>query len=208
MTNKSVKNRRVHRISVLLQEYNIEKIIHIKGQRNCLADYLSRNPIQSESEEIFEEDYGISTLFAEEPSVPASVPDDKNSILSTVTTRSMKKQLFQETELNKRALPNQNELESSSLEQLKDLSSYSQANSYTCNQFDKKHIKAEQSKDHVVQKRMKEIQQDPTRGSFVLYEELLYKLMTTHSRNITKIKLIYIPSSMVNSLLKADHSYP
>ena len=53
MMNKSVKNRRVDRISMLLQEYNIEKIIHIKEQRNCLADYLSRSPIQSEAEEIF-----------------------------------------------------------------------------------------------------------------------------------------------------------
>ena len=42
--NSSVKNRRVDRISILLQEYNIEKIIHIKGQHNCLADYLSRYP--------------------------------------------------------------------------------------------------------------------------------------------------------------------
>ena len=126
MMNMSVKNRRVDRISILLQEYNIEKIIHIKRQWNCLADYLSRNPTQSEAEEIFEEDYGISTLFIEEPSVLTSVPVDKNSLLGAVTTRSMKKQLSQqETELNKCALPNGKELESSSLEQLKDLSSYS-----------------------------------------------------------------------------------
>ena len=60
MMNSTVKNRRVDRISILLQEYNIEKIIHIKGQNNCLADYLSRHPIQHE-EEIFDEDYGIAT---------------------------------------------------------------------------------------------------------------------------------------------------
>ena len=209
MMNKSVKNRRVDRISMLLQEYNIEKNIHIKGQRNCLADYLSRNPIQSEAEEIFEEDYGISTLFIEEPSVSAFVPTDKNSLLSAVTTRSMKKQLSQqETELNKCALPNGKELKPSSFEQLKDSSSYSQVNLYTCNRLDKKQIKAEQSKDPVIQKRIKEIQQNPTRGSFVLHEGLLYKLMPMSLRNITKIKLIYIPSSMINSLLKVYHSSP
>ena len=31
MMNSTVKNRRVHRISILLREYNIEKTIHIKG---------------------------------------------------------------------------------------------------------------------------------------------------------------------------------
>ncbi|CAF4564225.1 unnamed protein product, partial [Rotaria socialis] len=44
----SVKNRRVDRISILLQEFNIDKINHIKGQNNCLADYLSRHPIPRE----------------------------------------------------------------------------------------------------------------------------------------------------------------
>ena len=136
-------------------------------------------------------------------------PVDKNSFLSAVTTRSMKKQFpQQETELNKCALPNEKELEPSSLEQLKESLSYSQVNSYTYNQFDKKQIKSEQSKDPVIQKRIKEIQQNPTRGSFVLHEGLLYKLMPMSLRNVTKIKLIYIPSSMINSLLKVYHSAP
>ncbi|CAF4247737.1 unnamed protein product, partial [Rotaria sp. Silwood2] len=56
MMNSSVKNQLVDRISILLQEYNIEKVIHIKGQNNCLADYLSRHPIQHD-EEIFNEEY-------------------------------------------------------------------------------------------------------------------------------------------------------
>ena len=63
MMTSSVNNIRVDRISLLLQEHNIEKIIHIKGQHNCLADYLSRHPMQGEDDEIFAEDYGISVLF-------------------------------------------------------------------------------------------------------------------------------------------------
>ncbi|CAF4312931.1 unnamed protein product, partial [Rotaria magnacalcarata] len=50
MMTSSVKNRRVDRISILLQEFNIEKIIHIKGRHNCLADYLSRHPTPREEE--------------------------------------------------------------------------------------------------------------------------------------------------------------
>ncbi|CAF5092900.1 unnamed protein product, partial [Rotaria sp. Silwood1] len=41
---KTVRNARVDRISQLIQEYNIEKIIHINGRDNCLPDYLSRYP--------------------------------------------------------------------------------------------------------------------------------------------------------------------
>ncbi|CAF3544285.1 unnamed protein product [Rotaria sp. Silwood1] len=209
MMNKSVKNRRVDRISMLLQEYDIEKIIHIKGQQNCLADYLSRNPIQIEPEEIFEEDYGISTLFNGEPPVSVSVSVDKHPVLGAVVTRSMKKQqIQQESELDKSLLSIEKELESSSLEKIKNLSSQSQLKSYTCNQFDIKQIKFEQEKDPIIQKKVKEIQQNPTRGSFVLHEGLLYKLMPMNLRNITKIRLIYIPSSMINSLLKAYHSDP
>ncbi|CAF2954203.1 unnamed protein product [Rotaria sp. Silwood2] len=69
--NSAVKNRRVDRISILLQEYNIEKIIHIKGQNNGLADYLSRHSIQH-NEEIFDEDYGI--IVQKKPGRLSSIP--------------------------------------------------------------------------------------------------------------------------------------
>ncbi|CAF4688010.1 unnamed protein product, partial [Rotaria socialis] len=189
---------------MLLQEYNIEKIIHIKGQHNCLADYLSRNPMQSEPEEIFEEDYGISTLFNGEPPILASVSGDIHPVIGAVVTRSMKKQYFQRTtELDKSSSSIVKEIDSSSLEQLKESSNQSQVNLDTCNQFDIKQIKSEQDKDFIIQKKVKEVQQNPTRGAFVLHDGLLYKLMPMNLRSITKLKLIYIPSSMVNSLLKA-----
>jgi hypothetical protein len=88
MMTSSVKNRRVDLISVLLQEYNIEKIIHIKGQHNCLADYLSRHPIHGDDDEIFTEDYGISVLFSEEPPTAIFVPDQETLTLNAAVTRS------------------------------------------------------------------------------------------------------------------------
>ena len=101
----------------------------------------------------------------------------------------MKKQFpQQETELNKCALSNEKELEPSSLEQLKESSSYSQVNLYTYNQFDKNKLKRNNQKILLIQKRIKEIQQNPTSGSFVLHEGLLYKLMPMSLRNVTKIK--------------------
>ena len=96
MMNSSVKNRRVDRISILLQKYNIEKIIHIKGHHNCLADYLSRYPIQYQ-EEIFEEDYGLNILFQGESSSIVIVSEDNVEVLDAVTTRSKAKLLLQQS---------------------------------------------------------------------------------------------------------------
>ncbi|CAF4009539.1 unnamed protein product, partial [Rotaria sp. Silwood1] len=80
-------------------------------------------------------------------------------------TRSMKKQqIQQESELDKSSSSIEKELESSSLEKIKDLSSQYQVNSYTCNQFNIKQIKFEQEKDPIIQKKVKEIQQNPTCG--------------------------------------------
>ena len=90
MMSSSVKNRRVDRISILLQEYNITQIIHIKGQYNCLADYLSRHPIQH-NEEIFDKDYGIRMLFQREPSDMIHGPADNLQVISAAVTLSKAK---------------------------------------------------------------------------------------------------------------------
>ena len=44
ITSKSIRNPLVNRISILLQEFNIVKVLHIKGHENCLPDFLSRYP--------------------------------------------------------------------------------------------------------------------------------------------------------------------
>ncbi|CAF1500970.1 unnamed protein product, partial [Rotaria sordida] len=87
------------RISILLQEFNIEKIMHIKGQHNCLADYLSRRPIQND-EEIFDEDYGISMLFQWEPLETVHVPVNHPPFIGAVVTRSKMKQIKQQQNEN------------------------------------------------------------------------------------------------------------
>ncbi|CAF4009473.1 unnamed protein product, partial [Rotaria sp. Silwood1] len=60
---KTVRNARVDRISQLIQEYNIEKIIHINGRDNCLPDYLSRYP-REQDDDLFDIDYGIGSKSA------------------------------------------------------------------------------------------------------------------------------------------------
>ncbi|CAF1463091.1 unnamed protein product, partial [Didymodactylos carnosus] len=48
----------VFRIALLLQEYNIEQVIHIKGRHNCLPDYMSRNPVV-DFDDLMDTDYGL-----------------------------------------------------------------------------------------------------------------------------------------------------
>ena len=208
MMNSSVKNRRVDRISILLQEYNIEKIIHIKGQHNCLADYLSRYPIQCQ-EEIFEEDYGISTLFqGESPSIVV-VPDDNVEVLCAVTTRSKAKLLLQQSKqqdvtptstINDISFP----LSKPNVAGQHDLTSQSKIQT----KFDINEIKNEQSKDPIIQNKIKEVMKNPTKQSFIFKDDLLYKVALPHSNCVTKLKLIYLPSSMITSLLHFYHDNP
>ncbi len=209
MMNSTVKNRRVDRISILLQEYNIEKIIHIKGQHNCLADYLSRHPIQRE-EEIFNEDYGINMLYEREPPNSVIVPDTGSYFMGAVVTRSKAKQ-----DAQRQVLPTVPLVDTDSMANLhtnrKDGKNLTQpiSNTFTCNYFDIEQVKLEQSKDPVIQQKIKEIQQHHhLDNSYILHDGLLCKLMSANSRSTTKFKVIYLPSSMIDSLLKAYHADP
>ncbi|CAF4589544.1 unnamed protein product, partial [Didymodactylos carnosus] len=90
MMTKNVKNKRVDRIALLLQEYHIIQVIHVKGRHNCLPDYLSRNPIEV-TDELMEIEYGLE--------VPEPHPHDGDRVsygstiadVVGVTTRSAAK---------------------------------------------------------------------------------------------------------------------
>ncbi|CAF5026421.1 unnamed protein product, partial [Rotaria socialis] len=74
------------------------------------------------------------------------------------------------------------------------------------NKFDITKIKEEQLKDSSIQNKIKEIMLDPTKHPYVFQDGVLYKLMSTNATNTTKTKLIYLPSSMINSLLRSYHN--
>ncbi|CAF1554386.1 unnamed protein product, partial [Rotaria sordida] len=151
MMNLSVKNRRVDRISILLQEYNIEKVIHIKGQNNCLADYLSRHPIQYGGE-IFNEDYGISMLFEGKPLNWVYVPDNKSLFVNAVVTRSKKQQILQQESSYINPLKNNiNDRTSLAKGQVSGKLFQSSSCHFTCNDLDIEQTKFEQIKDTIIQ---------------------------------------------------------
>ncbi|CAF2499843.1 unnamed protein product [Rotaria sp. Silwood2] len=80
LMDKHIDNKHVEKISILLQKFNIQQIIQVKGKYNCLPDYLSRHPI-SYDDGLLDSEYGLG--FTE----------DKSSIQlpGAVVTRSQSK---------------------------------------------------------------------------------------------------------------------
>ncbi|CAF2101032.1 unnamed protein product, partial [Rotaria magnacalcarata] len=183
------KNRRVDRISILLQEFNIEKIIHIKGRHNCLADYLSRHPTPRE-EEIFDADYGIvNREKGNRPSKTKQLQLERNQNSTTTPTHR-----------NTTTLPPIEE----EIDHMPEDSSQIIANK----SLDVEQLKIEQGKYSIVHQKIVEVMKDPVNSCYEFKNGLLYKLMIMREGCTTKKKLIYLPSSMINDLLQVYHGDP
>ncbi|CAF1282570.1 unnamed protein product, partial [Didymodactylos carnosus] len=94
--NKTVRNVRVDRIANLIQEYNIDQVIHIKGRENYLPDYLSRHP-REQDDELNDIDYGIASKETASFQLPVAVSAEDQSpshpnLLSAMTLRPRKNQ--------------------------------------------------------------------------------------------------------------------
>ncbi|CAF3147505.1 unnamed protein product [Rotaria sp. Silwood2] len=81
MTNKTISNKRVDNISLLLQEFNIKQIVHVQGKYNCLPDYLSRHPIGYD-DELLDSEYGLEFRRDQSSSI---------QLIGAVVTRSKAK---------------------------------------------------------------------------------------------------------------------
>ena len=209
MMKSSVKNRRVDRISILLQEFNIEKIVHIKGQHNCLADYLSRHPIPRE-EEIFDEDYGIAKRDSGEPTTVGRVPDGIYPRIGAIVTRSKAKQLQlkQDQNITSTTSTDKHEITLPPIEEEVDQTKEDPSQIIAKNALDIEQLKIEQEKDSEIQQKIVEVMKNPIRSSYQFKDGLLYKLMVMREGCNTKKKLIYLPSTMINDLLQVYHSNP
>ncbi|CAF4138428.1 unnamed protein product [Rotaria sp. Silwood2] len=82
--HKSIKNARVNRITHLIQEYNIDKIVHIRGRYNCLPDYLSRYS-KEQDDDLFNAEYGLASKNKTEIS-------NQQNVLAAMTLRPRKHQ--------------------------------------------------------------------------------------------------------------------
>jgi hypothetical protein len=213
---KTVHNARVDRITHLIQEYNIEKVIHINGRENCLPDFLSR--YSNETDDLFEIDYGLesksNTKIIQAPS--------PQTIFNTSLNRNTENQkllasMVLRSHTNPSKLTNIDDASSKDLlsDQQSDIhsdidqsSTRINQNKFSCNQFDLTKLEAEQKKDPDIQNIVERTQSGTHTLPFVLKNNLVYRLITPRRYSKRNIEVIYVPSSMTLSLLKACHDDP
>ncbi|CAF4919115.1 unnamed protein product, partial [Rotaria sp. Silwood1] len=161
MMNKKISNKRVEKISLLLQEFNIQQIIHVKGKYNCLPDYLSRHPIASDDE--LPDDYGLGFTKDKSSSI---------QLLGVVVTRSKAKLLSHNIDSTSSSSQQQNSLNSSSSSS-HDSNDLHNADDY----FDITKLKEHQQNDPQIQKIINDLKQRPNM-SFEYQNDILYKLLS------------------------------
>ncbi|CAF4432119.1 unnamed protein product [Rotaria sp. Silwood2] len=196
---KTVNNARVDRISNLIQEYNIIQVLHINGRHNCLPDYLSRYPREQE-DDLFDIDYGL---------VSKDISDSKTSLspkpIVNMILRNKKKTTETESISSNHT---DNKDDSSSISSTSCCNKKNTTHKFSSNYFDSECLKDKQRKDPEIRKIVCQLNLRPQNLSFVLQNDILYKLIMTSSLSKTKYKVPYVPSSMVNALLHASHNDP
>ena len=201
---KTVNNTRVDRISTLLQEYDISEVIHINGRRNCLPDYLSRHP-RDQHDDLFDIEYGLTSKIGS----TISTPSLSNNIIASMVLRPRN---------NQRAYkpPNSYDQTDNFSEKNSDFNTPSRAevihssttSTFSNNNFDLNQLKGEQQKDPDIQNYVNQLHLNPINPSFVIKEDILYRLVLPSRFSKTRIQVVCLPSSMVKTLLSACHNDP
>lgn len=196
---KTVHNNRVDRISTLIQEFNIIQVLHIKGRENCLPDFLSRYPHEN-NDELLDIDYGLASKSSSSSNHKPPPPSDPIPIAAmTLRPRPVSQQSHTPF----------NQVESESSESHSSQSSPpSSFIDRTFNYFDRSRIQTEQSIDPHIQQIITHLKNNPLHSSFTLKNKILYKLLSPFNRSKTKAAVIYLPSTLVPSLLQAMHDDP
>ncbi|CAF1490596.1 unnamed protein product [Adineta ricciae] len=175
---KPSNNRRVDRISLILQQYNIKEIRHVSGKCNCMADYLSRYPRQVEDDDEFiENDFGIV------PGLQAFV---------AITTRAQAKAQLVVSNSGK----NESTTAQSSPED-------DQPSRVAGHEFDVTKIGDAQKQDSFYQEQVLKLQQKSSNCSFEAKNDILYKLVNNDKINK---KLIYVPATLISQVVEAYHA--
>lgn len=194
MHKKPSNNRRVDRISLILQQYNIKEIRHVAGKCNCMADYLSRYPHETEDDDEFiDEDFGFIPIDQDQTAKPTATIDNhqEKDILGAVVTRAQARANIQASSPSE-----SNEMTSENL--LIDDQPFREVG----HEFDLSEIKEKQEADKLYQTKIVEIQANPDKVTYCLNNGILYKIINS---GIFKKKVLYIPSSMIKQLLIAYH---
>jgi hypothetical protein len=199
---KTVNNARVDRIANLIQEYNIEQVIHISGRHNCLPDYLSQYP-REQDDELFDIEYGLKSKNAAH-----QVTYSTNQLLASMVLRPQKNKHVTIEAVKDIHLDTSTENNSFPTSHTADQSNTAIPRNFSSNRFNIMKLKDEQKKDPQIQEVIDQLRSNPKNLSFVLKDDILYKLNVPSRFSKTKIEIIYLPSTMIKTLLYAIHDDP
>lgn len=197
MMNKKISNKRVEKISLLFQEFNIQQIIHVQGKYNCLPDYLSRNPVPDD-DLLLDYDYGLA--FRQ------STTTSPTQLLGAVVTRSKSKAISSSTTTSSSSSSTTSPSPTSLLSPSSSSSTTAAPSPSSHKHFDITQIREKQRVDPQIQQIINQLPLCPNL-SFAFQGGILYKLLST-PRAKTKRKLIYLPTAMIQSLIHAYHDNP
>ncbi|CAF2007476.1 unnamed protein product [Rotaria magnacalcarata] len=217
--HKSIKNKRVNRITHLIQEYNIDKIVHIRGQYNCLPDYLSRYD-KEQPDDLFDIEYGLASKnhSALSSTTPSDVTDNLTldvlvsfanpNVLAAMTLRPRKYRV----DYSEKSISGHSDVKTLhddlDISVLRHRRKSRVTSKISQNYFDIAKLQGEQDRDPEIQNIIKHLSNSSSLSSFILENSTLYKLISCPNSSNRTIKVLYLPSSMVNSLLKAYHDDP
>ena len=199
---KTIRNARVDRIAQLIQEYNIEQVVHINGRDNCLADYLSRYP-RDQNDDLYEIDYGIGSKEVILDSTPA---DQLPLSAMILRPRSLQQQSI-------KASTASDPFHHANRDSVNDADTDTSTNplipsNYSANYFDTSQLKEGQDRDPDIQNIIRRLHHKLNSLPFILKDNLLRRLISPFPHSKTKSNVIYLPSSMIESLLYACHNDP
>ncbi|CAF4195533.1 unnamed protein product [Rotaria sp. Silwood2] len=198
--HKSIKNARVNRITHLIQEYNIDKIVHIRGRYNCLPDYLSRYS-KEQDDDLFNAEYGLASKNKTEIS-------NQQNVLAAMTLRPRKHQTksINDNEAIENHTDSRQEFDTVSHN--KNAKKRKVTPNISYNYFDTAKLQIEQERDPQIQKIVRNLHLKSNTSSFIIKNHVVYKFITLNKHPTKVVEVIYLPSSMINSLLRASHDDP
>ncbi|CAF1624779.1 unnamed protein product [Rotaria magnacalcarata] len=195
--------------------YHSQVMTPCERTENCLPDFLSRYSTES-NDDLFEVEYGLeskdkSTILPSSqltPS-PSSRHDNKNStILARMELRSHSNQhqKGRNIQTSNKEITTDNQLDIESDNQTTPNNSFTPK--FSSNLFDLTKLSEEQHNDTTIRNIIENMRTYPNNFSFVLKNNLLHKLITPSRYSKRKLEVIYVPSSMLKSLLRACHDDP
>ncbi|CAF4447474.1 unnamed protein product [Didymodactylos carnosus] len=199
---KQIDNKRIMHWLFKLQDIipQITEVKHLNRDKNTGPDYLSKHPVVSASSSHLpitldnNNDWppGIETWEIKPPRTLSYL----TRLNAVITHQQTKKQASTTSSITPIFPPASSTLSSTIL---------SSPSSSPLFDFSLDRIRTEQSIDHEILEKLKLVQLDPSKHSFVIKDGVLFKLIP---RGKTNLRLPYVPKTVIKDILFTHHDHP